>query len=404
MKDRVWIIVCMILIFPFTVTASAQEEQPIRIIIWHAFGGDTLPYLDRMLADFNQTHLGIIAEAAPQGSYEDTFSALENRVTEAANFQPPADNPEASAPSVPHLVHVSTIDVERAQDSGLFVPLADIPGGYYDALLQNYSLGGSQYGIPWNTALPVLYANADLLAGAGISELPTSLAAFTQACQSLSGGCATWPIDAWLIRNWTDGVPLESPVFSNFAAWWAEMNASGYYVSNRRLADWDDALNRFVNGEVAFLIASTADTQHIRQQTNFAIQNGPLPGAPGNFTPIGGSLWIMAGHSPEEQAAAQTLLIWLTNTENAVRWHKGTGFLPTRPQAYDVLTEQAWPQAHPALAVAEDMLVNQQNIAVVDRREVSQILEEGLLRIIGGTAVDREVSNMIDRITRATGE
>jgi len=301
-------------------------------------------------------------------------------------------------------VHIAAIDAGRAQEIGLFVPLLEVPVGYYDALLQGYAFDGVQYGIPWNTSLPALYANADLLAEAGIAELPATFAAFTEACERLNTGCATWPIDAWVIQNWTGGTALDSPTFINFATWWAEMSANGHYVSNRRLADWDDALTRFLNGEAAFLVASTADEQAIRQRASFAVQSGPLPDATGGFIPQGGSLWMTAGHLPAEQAAAQTLLTWLTNTENGVRWHKGTGFLPTRPLAYNILTEQDWQQTHPALSIAQDMLNSQAYVATANTRETNQILEEGLLRIIGGVSVESEVATMQDRIAQVTGE
>ena len=44
---------------------------------------------------------------------------------------------------------------------------------------------------------------------------------------------------------------------------------------------------------------------------------------------------MFKGHSEEEEKAGWEFLKYMTNTENAVRWANGTGYLPTRQSCID---------------------------------------------------------------------
>ena len=71
----------------------------------------------------------------------------------------------------------------------------------------------------------------------------------------------------------------------------------------------------------------------------------------------GASLWMTKGHPAQELDAAKTFLLWFTNTENMVRWHKGTGYFPVRKSAVDVVEDQHWFKKNPAYRAAFDQLL-----------------------------------------------
>lgn len=67
------------------------------------------------------------------------------------------------------------------QDLGPAIP----EGVYSDAALNACQVSGVQYGIPWTTASIGMVANQELLAAAGVAELPTTIAEFEAALEAL---------------------------------------------------------------------------------------------------------------------------------------------------------------------------------------------------------------------------
>lgn len=366
------IILLLVLLFSFPAVDAQEEMLPVTVRFWHAFGGGYLPYMERMIADFNQTHPDIVIEAVPQGSYEDVFTALET--------------------AVPHLVHLADVDSQRALDSGLFAPLT-LDDGYFSTVLQ------SDMALPINLSMPMLYANADLLSGA----LPTTRDEISAVCEQLASACITWPIDAWLVENWLNGADFTPENMTAFATWWQELSNNRYYLRPRALADWEDAMNRFVGGEVAMFIGSSEDADTLTKIDEFEVLAAPMPGLENGFVLRGGAVWLTNAGTPEEQQAAQIFLNWLTNTENSVRWHKLTGFLPLRPLAVTVLEEQGWSETSPVYAAAVDLLANGQNNGQWrgPQREINLIVEESMQRIVQGNNIERTLADMQRRIEQA---
>ena len=76
-----------------------------------------------------------------------------------------------------------------------------------------------------------------------------------------------------------------------------------------------------------------------------------------NAAPIGGaSLIIPRGNSPERQAAAWTLIDWLTSPEIAGGWSRFTGYFAPRIAAYDLPAMKTYIADHPDAKVALDQL------------------------------------------------
>ena len=91
-----------------------------------------------------------------------------------------------------------------------------------------------------------------------------------------------------------------------------------------------------------------------------------------------------------ELQAAKTFVIWFTNTENAVRWHKATGYFPIRKSAVDVLKAENWFQLNPAYKAAFDQLLNTkpgratQGALIGAFPQVRTIIEQAVEKVIAG--------------------
>ena len=117
-----------------------------------------------------------------------------------------------------------------------------------------------------------------------------------------------------------------------------------------------------------------------------------------NGVVIGGaSLWLMGDKPAEEQQAALDFVLYMTNTENMVSWHKLTGYYPVRTSSVEALEAEGWFEQNPNYRVAFDQLLNTEvNSATAgalsgNMQELRAITEETMQRIFNGAEVDAEL-------------
>ncbi|MBC8457875.1 MAG: extracellular solute-binding protein, partial [Deltaproteobacteria bacterium] len=76
------------------------------------------------------------------------------------------------------------------------------------------------------------------------------------------------------------------------------------------------------------------------------------PGAPQNTIIGGASLWVMAGHSPEEYKGVAAFFNYLSKPEVQADWHQFTGYLPITMAAYDLTKKQGIYKKDPGMETA----------------------------------------------------
>ena len=106
----------------------------------------------------------------------------------------------------------------------------------------------------------------------------------------------------------------------------------------------------------------------------------------------GASLWITKDHPTAQLQAAKTFVLWFTNTENSIAWHKATGYFPIHKSAIDVLKVQNWFVLNPAYKAAFDQLLNTkpsratQGALIGAFPQVRTIIEQAIEKVIAGKA------------------
>ena len=146
-------------------------------------------------------------------------------------------------------------------------------------------------------------------------------------------------------------------------------------------------------------ITSTSD---VVQRQNDAAENGfelgtsylPYPAdSERQGVVVGGaSIWLTGDHSEEELQAAKDFVIWFTNTENAIRWHKATGYFPIRKSSVDVLEGQNWFELNPAYQAAFDQLLETKPTSATQGAligafpEVRTIIEQAVEKVLADQA------------------
>lgn len=371
-KNFFWgIALIAVILFPFTVAA-----EPITINWWHAHGGRLGEKVASIADDFNNSQSEYKVVATYKGNYADTMTAG------IAAFR--SKNP----PHILQVFEVGTASMMAAKgaikpvyevmaESGLkFDPNAYLPTvtGYYT------TTDGKMLSMPFNSSTPVLYYNKDAFKKAGLdpNKPPKTWPEVAQYAKKLvaagyPGGFST----AWI--SW---IQLE-----NFSAWHnipMGTKANGFegldteYLFNsplhvrhiQQLADWQKEKifvyggrrnlgnAKFSSGEVAMYTESSAGYAGFSKTCKFDFGTSMLPywpdvkGAPQNTIIGGASLWVMAGHSPEEYKGVAAFFNYISSPEVQADWHAFTGYLPITLAAYELAKSQGLYKEKPDMETA----------------------------------------------------
>jgi sn-glycerol 3-phosphate transport system substrate-binding protein len=113
----------------------------------------------------------------------------------------------------------------------------------------------------------------------------------------------------------------------------------------------------FFAGHTGMMVLSTGSLSFVRENMKTPYRVAFMPSNLRNAAPIGGaSLILPKGNTPERQAAAWTLIGWLTSPEIAGEWSRFTGYFAPRRAAYDLPEMKDYLQQHPDAKVALDQL------------------------------------------------
>ena len=155
----------------------------------------------------------------------------------------------------------------------------------------------------------------------------------------------------------------------------------------------------------AELTDATADTREVYVDTLekwFDVRARYLQWTDGRLAQMLIATDITARLRAEEQAAALDFVLYMTNTENMVSWHKLTGYYPVRTSAVEALEAEGWFERFPNYSVAFNQLletnVNPATAGALsgNMQEIRTITEETMQRIFGGGEVDAELARASD--------
>ncbi len=373
MKPSRLLLFVAIFILGIAVT-SAQAVTEIHW--WHAMGGRLGEKVNAIAAGFNKLQNKYQVVATYKGSYPDTMTAG------IAAFR--AKNP----PHILQVFEVGTASMMAAKgaikpvyevmgESGLpFDPNAFLPTvtGYYT------TPDGRMLSMPFNSSTPVLYYNVEAFEKAGLdpNKPPKTWPEVADYARKLVK--AGYP--AGFSTAWISWIHIE-----NFSAWHnvpIGTKANGFggldteftynsplHVKHiQQLADWQKEKifiyggrrnlgnAKFSSGEVAMYTESSAGYAGFKKTCKFPFRTSMLPywpdapGVPQNTIIGGASLWVMAGHPPEEYAGVATFFSYLSSPAVQADWHQFTGYLPITTDAYHVTKGQGFYEKNPGTETA----------------------------------------------------
>jgi sn-glycerol 3-phosphate transport system substrate-binding protein len=407
------------LVTMFAVLGIAAAQTNIQF--WYAFSDEKrsgwiqerITEFNKMLADEGKAYT-ITGER--KGDYPET--------QQAAILAARQGNP-------PHLVQLYEIGSQIALDSGIFMPVGELgefdTSDYIAPVLNYYTIGGQVNSVPFNSSSPLVYVNKTLMDKAGIMKAPETYGEMMAACDTAQAAgvltedvkCFGMSLNGWFFEQWMaeQGAPLvnndngrtaratetylNSDAAKNIVNFMKDMNDKGYYTYTGKLEDWDGSEAAFTDGKVIFHIDSTSEVTYLSETlpTNgYELLTSKLPiadDAERNGVVIGGaSVWFVKDHPQEELEVARDFILYMTNPENMVSWHKTTGYYPVRNSSVETLKSENWFTDHPAFSAAFDqLLATTPNTATAGAlmgtfQDTRTIVEEAIQKVLNGAEVD----------------
>jgi sn-glycerol 3-phosphate transport system substrate-binding protein len=359
-----------------TVALSTNAYAETEIQWWHAFTGRLGELLAAQVEQFNASQDEYTVVASHKGNYSETLNAG------IAAFR---------ADEQPHLLQVFEVGTATMMAAkGAIKPVYEVmaeaggdfdPDAYVGAVKGYYTTPeGEMLSFPYNSSTPVLYVNRDAFTAAGLDP-DMDLSTWQKVGEALDGlkaGGSTCP----LATAWQSWIHLE-----NLSAWHnvpfatmdngfgglgtelalngpvqvAHIEAMGQWAQDGKFiytGRRNEGGANFRGGECALFTESSAGYAGVKAEAQFAFEIRPLPywegvgEAPQNTIIGGASLWVMAGHQPEEYAGVAALLSFLASPEVQAQWHQDTGYLPITFAAADLTKEQGFYEVNPGTEIA----------------------------------------------------
>jgi len=401
----------LVIILTAIALPNVTAQEPTEITFWHAMSGSRADVVQQLVDGFNAANPDVKVVAEFTGSYAET---LTKALTAYA------------AGEAPDIVQVYEVGTRTMLDSGAIVPVMEISGGTLDQskfvqpILNYYAIDGELRCMPFNSSTAMLYYNKDMFEAAGLDpdKPPTTFSeVYDMGKQIIDAGVAKnvisfgWP--AWIMEqmfamhdqllanedNGRAGLATEVYFNSDFGVkvlteWQKWANDGLLFYGGREYS----ANDPFIAGEFAMLAQSTSSLGGIEKAAEFNLGTAFLPSLDGyertgNNVVGGGCLWTMAGQSPEEYDAVWRFYQYLSEVDQDMMWHKGTGYFPASNATVDALDTEGWFEQNPNFRTAFDQILAGNDTIAARGVLLGDFV---VIRDIVGAAIEEAVVNGVD--------
>jgi len=406
------LMVGLLVIGLLTPTISLAQEKT-QITFWHAMSGARLKVVNALVDKFNATHPDIKVNPLFTGTYAETLTKFISAYRTG---------------TAPNLVQVYEVGTQTMIDSGAILPVYKLPvilgeswdwAKYIIPIRNYYSVKEKLYSMPFNSSTAMLYYNKDLFRKAGLdpNKPPTTWKEMEEIGKKLLQSRVVdhvlsfgWP--GWIFEqmhayhnqlfanneNGRAGWATKVLFNSNFGVMvletWTRLAKEGVFLYGGPEYSANQA---FIAGRIAMLCQSTSSLAGIEKGADFEVGTSFLPrfkGYPlGNSVIGGASLWVSKGQSKEGLHAVWEFLKWLGRPENAIFWHKGTGYFPTINEAVKELLDERWfSKDQNYLTAFLQILYGRRDTAAARGVRLGPFVE---IRVLERTAIEKAISGVL---------
>jgi multiple sugar transport system substrate-binding protein/raffinose/stachyose/melibiose transport system substrate-binding protein len=255
---------------------------------------------------------------------------------------------------------------KSVQGNGYLIPIDDVfeAAGVMDsfppAIAEAGIIDGTAYLLPFGYHYVAFFYNPEVMASAGITDMPTTWDELNAAADKLVaagvkpfalGSLNRWPAQFWfdysLLRTagpeFRAGLmagteSYDSPEVAEAMELWKSAVDAGYFVDDANAYDWTDAADQVANGEAAMTLMGTWitgywDSTGLVAGTDYDFFPFPevTPGVPAvALGPVDGWVVTKDAKNPE---GAKALLEYYATPEVQAKWAVGQGALAPNAEA-----------------------------------------------------------------------
>ena len=354
--------------------SSARADTELTFYYPIAVGGPLTKVIDGYARQFEKENPGIKVNPIYAGNYDDA------RIKALAALKAGQSAPLSVLYSIDlyELIEQDVIlawdDVAASADDKAWLK------AFYPALMMNGTYKGKVYGIPFQRSTIVLYWNKDAFKEAGLDpeKPPVNWNEMTQMAGKLvkkdasgnvqrwgvmvpSTGYAYWMFQAFARQNGHDLMNREGDR-TNYAhpdviaalQYWRDLGAK-YKVMPQGTVEWGTLRQAFTEGKTAMMWHTTGNLTAVKDTAKFPFGVSMLPASKQRGSPTGGgNFYLFKRTTLEERKAALAFVKWMTLPERAADWSMATGYVATRPDAYETPKLKAYAASFPQAVVARD--------------------------------------------------
>jgi len=390
-----------------------------------AVGGPITKIIDGMVAEFEKANPDVKVQAIYTGTYQDTIAKA---LTAVKGGTPP------------QLAVLLSTDMFTLIDEKAVLPFDEVLSGpddqkwlagFYPGFMANSQTGGKTWGIPFQRSTIVMFWNKDAFKEAGLdpNHAPQTWDELVTIAKKLtkrdSGGNVTqWGIEIpssgfpyWLFQALTtenDAQLMNSAGTETYFDKPAVAEALQFFVDLSRkdqvmptgVIDWGTTPKDFFERKTAIMWTTTGNLTNVKANAKFDFGVAMLPAKKRRGSPTGGgNFYLFAKASPEERAAALKFVRFMTTPERAAEWGIKTGYVATRPDAWETPAMKDYVAGFPAAAVARDQLpFAVAEFSTHDNQRVTQALDDALQAALTGAKPPEqalaEAQRTADRLLR----
>jgi sn-glycerol 3-phosphate transport system substrate-binding protein len=377
---------------------AADVSTEISFYFPVAVGGPITKIIDSYAAQFQAQNASIKVTPIYAGTYQDTMTKAQTALKAKAG---------------PQLAVLLSTDVFTLIDDDLIVPFDALVTGdddrawlhsFYPAFLKNSEINGHTWGVPFQRSTIVLFWNKAAFKDADLDpeRPPATWQEHTDFARKLTSRSAD-AVARWGVQIPSSGFPywlfqalatqaggtlanIEGTV-TDFASaacvealrYWIDL-AGRYRAHPPGIVDWGTTPRDFLEQKVAMIWTTTGNLSNIRANARFPFGVAMLPAGKQRGSPTGGgNFYMFATATAAQRKAGLRFLRWISSPERAAQWGIDTGYVATRPDAWETPGMQAYVTDFPAAAVARDQLqFAVAELSTHDNQRVTQALNDGL--------------------------
>ena len=386
--------------------ARAQTVQKLSFYYPIAVGGPIPAIIDGYCKEF-QAASGIEVTPVYAGNYGET---LTKAVTAIKGGQGP------------QMAVLLAAEMHSLQDMDILVSLDEIGldaagkawiSGFYPAFLANSHAEGKTWSVPFQRSTAVMYYNKAAFAEAGLDPeaFPKTWAQLQAAAAKLTKRDASGRVTRWGVKmagdtgnaQWTFGALanqaghvlmnqagtetyFNSPKAVEALAYWQALSTV-QKASPDGVSNWPQLSPDFLEGNAAIIQHTTGNLTNVRTNAKFPFGVAGLPGKDGPRTVVGGgNLYFFKNASPAERVASLKFARFMSEPARAADWSIKTGYIATRPEAYETKALKDYVAGFPPADVARGFLpVAVGELSTFENQKVYAALTNNVQACLNGT-------------------